>query len=125
MELYLNGVKPGYIRWDELQSTLEKEFSGEFRVKGEDRPSPETVLGWVRKYPDATERLKQLRVQQVAPNRVTPGLVFAYTSRPWPAPVVPKTGITSGLDINGLLGWLMALLAVSVMTRCVSLALAD
>jgi len=125
VELYLNGVKPGYVRWDELQSTLEKEFPGELKVRGEDRPSPETVLEWVRKYPDASERLRQLRVQQVAPNRVMPGLALAQTAQPWPASLAPKTDVMTGLDINGLFGWLMTLLVASVMARCVSLVFDD
>lgn len=64
VELYRDGVKPGYMRWHELQARLEKEFPGEFKHLGQDKPSPETVLEWVRKYPDAPERLRQLRVQQ-------------------------------------------------------------
>ena len=64
VELYERGVKPGYIRWHELQSTLEKEFPGEFPNKGQDKPSPETILEWVRRRPDAPQRLRDLRVQQ-------------------------------------------------------------
>jgi len=125
VELYLNGVKPGYIRWHELQSTLEKEFPEEFKVKGQDRPSPETVLEWVRKRPDAPERLRQLRAQQAATNRVIPGPAFAYTAQPCLAPLMLRPGTMTGPDINGLLGWLMTLLVASVMARCVSFVLAD
>jgi hypothetical protein len=37
------GVKPGYIGWAELQSTLERQFPGEFPNKGQDKPSPEAA----------------------------------------------------------------------------------
>ncbi|MCX7911987.1 MAG: hypothetical protein N2506_03350 [Dehalococcoidales bacterium] len=67
VELYLNGIKPGYLRWHELQEILEKEFPGEIKQKGADRPTPETVMRWVRKYPDAPERLRQLRAQEANP----------------------------------------------------------
>jgi hypothetical protein len=125
VELYLNGVKPGYIRWHELQNTLEKEFPSELKIKGQDRPSPETVLDWVRRRPDAPERLKQLRVQQLAPDRVMPGLTLAQTAQPWPAPLVPKTSTMTRPDINGLFGWLMTLLMAIVMARCVGSALSN
>lgn len=125
MELYRDGVKPGYIRWDDLQRTLVKEFPSEFPKVSDNLPSPETVMDWVRKYPDLAERLKQLRVQQAAPNQVLPGQAFAYTSQPWPVPLVPKAGIVTTLDTNRLFGWLMALLVVTVMAHCVSSAVAD
>jgi len=64
VQLYSEGVKPGYMGWAELQSTLEKEFPGEFPESGQDKPSPETVLEWVRRWPDAPQRLRDLRVQQ-------------------------------------------------------------
>lgn len=125
VELYRDGVKPGYIRWDDLQRTLVREFPSEFPKVSDNLPSPETVMDWVRKYPDLTERLKQLRVQQAAPNQLMPGLGFAYASQPCPAPLVPKAGIVTNLDINGLFGWLMALLVMVVMARCVSSTLVD
>jgi hypothetical protein len=115
VELYLSGVKPGYIRWDELQSTLEKEFPGEFKMKGQDRPSPETVLAWVRRRPDAPERLRQLRVQQAATNQVIPG----------PAPLVLGPGTMTGPDINSPLGWLMTFMMMAVMSYCIRYAFAD
>ncbi|MFZ7131345.1 MAG: hypothetical protein ACOWWR_03200 [Eubacteriales bacterium] len=62
IDLYSNGVKPGYIRWSELQSTLEQEFPKEFKIKGEDRPNPKTVLDWVEKYDDVPVALKKLNV---------------------------------------------------------------
>ena len=68
VQLYLAGVTPGYIGWAELQSTLEREFPGEFANKGQDKPSPETILEWVRRWPDAPQRLRDLRVQQVEPS---------------------------------------------------------
>ena len=122
VELYRDGVKPGHIRWDDLQRTLVKEFPSDFPKVSDNLPSPETVMDWVRKYPDLAERLKQLRVQQVAPNRVMLEQAFAYTSQPWPVPLVQHRSIT-GLDTNRLIGWLMTLLVVSVMARCVSLVI--
>ena len=68
VELYLEGVKLGYIGWAELQSSLEKEFPDEFQNKGQDKPSPETILEWVRRWPDAQQHLRDLRVQQVEPS---------------------------------------------------------
>lgn len=125
VELYRDGVKPGYIRWDDLQRTLVKEFPSDFSKVPDNLPSPETVMDWVHKYPDLAERLKHLRVQQVAPNRVMPGLALAQTAQPWPASLAPKAGVMTSLDINGLFGWLMMLLVASVMARCVSLVIDD
>ena len=117
VELYLNGVKPGYIRWHELQSTLEKEFPGEFKVKGQDRPSPETVMDWVRKLPDAPERLKQLRAQEVAgAQRVTGAPPYPFGHQPHPSVPVSYTGNTS-TDINALFGHFIALMVVALMAR--------
>jgi hypothetical protein len=124
VELYRDGVKPGAIRWDDLQRTLVKEFPSDFPKVSDNLPSPETVMNWVRKYPDLAERLKQLRVQQVAPNRVLPEQAFAYTSQPWPVPLVQHRSI-AGLDTNGLIGLLMALLVMNVMARCIRFALTD
>jgi hypothetical protein len=64
VQLYRDGVKPGHIRWADLQRTLVMEFPSEFPKVPDNLPSPETVLEWVRKYPDVAERLRQLRVQQ-------------------------------------------------------------
>lgn len=124
VELYRNGVKLGYIRWDELQSTLEKEFPSEFAQAGQDKPSPETVMDWVRKYPDAPERLKQLRVQQVDPGQLTLRMGFPYAGQLQPMPMLLNRGI-SGVDIHGVFGWLMALLLMTIMARCISSALAE
>jgi len=119
IELYLNGVKPGYIRWDELQSTLEREFAEEFEVKGQDKPSPETVLSWVRKYHDAPERLKQLGVEQTTPNQVALGLGIACATQSQLSSFVSQVD-TTGLNINWAIRWLMACLMMAVMTRSIS-----
>lgn len=62
IQLYREGVKPGYLRWDELQYILQTEFPDEFRAEGEDRPTPETVLHWVRNYSQAPQSLKRLGI---------------------------------------------------------------
>lgn len=117
VELYLNGVKPGYVRWDELQSTLEKEFPGELKVRGEDRPSPETVLEWVRKYPDASERLRQLRVQEVAPGQRMSGVPsYPFGHQPQPSVSISYASVTS-TDITALFGHFIALMAMVTMMR--------
>ncbi len=125
VELYLDGVKPGYIRWDELQSVLEREFPEEFKKLGQDRPSPETVLEWVHKYPDAPERLRRLGIQQTGPNQLVLGFGSAGAGQLWPAPLPPRAGMTTAQDIKGLFEWLMALLMMAVMARCVSSVTAD
>jgi hypothetical protein len=117
VELYLKGVKPGYIRWDELQSTLEKEFPGEFKAKGEDKPSPETVLDWVRKRPDAPEQLKQLRVQEATPGQIMSGIPlhpFSHQAQP-PVPI-PYASVTS-TDIAALFSHFIALMTMAIMVR--------
>jgi hypothetical protein len=124
VDLYNNGVKPGYMRWDELQSTLEKEFPGEFKVKGEDKPLPETVLGWVHKYPDAPERLKQLRVQQADQTQPAPTREISYNSQLWPTPVAPNRS-SGNLNVNALFGRLMLLFMIYFMARFVTSALSD
>jgi hypothetical protein len=125
VELYLNLVKPGYMRWHELQATLEKEFPSEFPKVADDLPSPETVIAWVRKYPDAPERLRDLRAQQATPNQSVPWVPVypsAYQSRP--ALGVPNAGVISW-DINALFTQFMAVVAIAIMARCVSSWIAD
>ena len=73
VELYYQGVKSGYVRWSELQNTLEEEFPAEFEIEGRDKPSPETVMAWVRKRPDAPQRLRDLRVIKADPDREMDG----------------------------------------------------
>jgi hypothetical protein len=117
VELYLSGVKPGYIRWDELQATLEKEFASEIREVGQDKPAPETVIGWARKYPDAPERLRALRVQQVAPNqRVLRAPVYPSAGELRPALSTLNTGAV-GWDINALFIQFMAMAATAILAR--------
>jgi len=125
IELYLNGVEPGYIRWHELQATLENEFPSEFKQLGQDKPAPETVMAWVRKRPDAPERLKDLRAQQATPNQNVPYIpVYPSIYQPRPALLVPNRGII-GWDINALLTQFTAVVAVAIMAHCVRSWIAD
>ncbi len=113
VELYRNGVKPSYIRWDELQATLEKEFASEFSEIGQDRPTPETVIAWVKKYPDLPERLKDLRVQQDASNHREQRMpVYLPAYQPHLAPSVPNSGV-AGWDSNVLFKQMMALVTMA------------
>jgi len=73
VELYLQLVKPGYLRWPELQSILEEELSSEFEIKGQDKPSPETVIAWVQNYPDAPQRFRELGLYHTDPSLETSG----------------------------------------------------
>ncbi len=117
VELYLNGVKPGYIRWDELQNTLVKEFPSYFPKVSDDLPSPETVMDWVRKYPDLAERLKQLRVQQITPSRRMSGISsYPFSHQPQPLVPIPYASVTS-TDITALLSQFIALMAMVIMVR--------
>jgi len=113
VELYLNGVKPGYIRWDELQATLQKEFPSDFPPVADDLPSPETVVHWVRKYPNAPERLKQLRVQELAQgtSRTARYQLSPKTFFPPQQAAVDSTGIAA------LTGYLLALTALGLVVR--------
>jgi hypothetical protein len=125
IELYRDGVEPGYIGWHELQATLEKEFASEFKQLGQDKPTPETVLAWVRKYPDAPKRLRDLRVQQATPNQSLPGVpIYASASQPRPVLAVTTAGVI-GWDMNALFTQFMAVVAVAIMARCVSSWIAD
>jgi hypothetical protein len=56
------------MSWDELQSKLEEEFPEEFKIKGDDKPDPKTVLGWVKKYCDAPVVLRELGVIKPSAN---------------------------------------------------------
>jgi len=117
VELYLNGVKPGYIRWYELQSTLEKEFPSEITQVGQDKPSPETVMKWVRKYPDAPERLKNLRAQQAPLNSGVCGLpTYLFKYQPSSAMPVSYVGMPNR-GINTLFSQFAAFLAMVLMVR--------
>lgn len=125
VELYQEGVEPRYIRWHELQNTLAKEFVQELSSGGRELPSPETVIAWVRKYPDAPERLRDLRVQQATPSQSVPWTsVYPSTWGPRPALAVPNAGVISW-DINALFAQFMAVVAVAIMARCVSSWRAD
>jgi hypothetical protein len=125
IELYLDGVKSGYIGWHDLQSILYKEFPSEFPKVADDLPSPETVLEWVRKYPDAPERLRDLRVQQATPSQSVPWVpVYPPTWGPRPALAVPNAGVISW-DISALFTQFTAVVAVAIMAHCVSSWIAD
>ena len=113
VELYLNGVKPGYIRWDELQATLQKEFPSDFPPVADDLPSPETVVHWVRKYPNAPERLKQLRVQELAQGT---SRTARYQLSP-KALFPPQQAAMDSTGITALMGYLLALTALGLVVR--------
>jgi len=119
IELYQLGVKPGYMRWDELQHTLEVEFPQEFPKPGQDRPSPETVLAWVGKYPDAPQRLLDLRVQQFEP---AGGVLWnSANAQGYQAPrpmAVPYVG-PGACDINALLSQYVGLMILAMMAYMV------
>lgn len=117
IELYLNGVKPGYIRWHELQSILQKEFPSEFPAVADDLPSPETVLDWVRKFPDAPERIRELKAQEFTRGEKATGTSpHQFGHQPQPAVPTPYARVTSS-DMNALLGNLIALMAMAIMVR--------
>lgn len=115
VELYQEGVKPGDIRWADLHSTLRAEFASELENVGHDLPNPETVMAWVKKYPNLSQRLKDLRVQQAAPSQRAqrkPLCPPAYL--PYLAPPVPSSG-TAGLDFTVLFGRMMAMVLLACM----------
>ena len=120
VDLYLNGVKPGYIRWHDLQRTLEQEFPKEFPKVGADQPSPDTVLAWVRKYPDAPQRLRDLRVQELEP---AGGMLWNATNAQGyqaPQPVaVPYVGPVA-CDINAVIRQYVGLMTLAMMVYIVS-----
>lgn len=111
IELYQEGVKPGDIRWSDLHSTLRAEFTSELKDVGYDLPNPETVMAWVKKYPNLSQRLKDLRVQQAAPGqRVQRMPVYPPVYQPNPAPPVPKSGVANW---NVLFGQMMAIIIMA------------
>ena len=117
VDLYLNGVKLGYIRWYELQSILEKEFPSEFTQVGQDKPSPETVMKWVRRYPDAPERLRNLRAQQAPLNSGMCGVpTYLFNYQPSSAMPVSYGGMPNR-DINTLFSQFTQFLAMALMVR--------
>lgn len=119
VELYVSGVKPGYIRWDELQTTLEKEFPSEFPQVGHDKPSPETVLNWVRKYPDAPERLKSLKVQQaVLSGPVSPWSAGNLSYRYLPVAMPVSYASISQRRTRALFGQFMSLMTLGILANC-------
>jgi hypothetical protein len=118
VELYLKGVKPGYIRWDELQYTLEKEFPSEFPQVAQDKPSPETVLSWVRKRPDAPERLKSLRVQQAVLGPGVPWSPGTLSSYYLPVAMPVPYGNISQWSVNVLFSQFIPLMALAILASC-------
>jgi hypothetical protein len=113
VELYRDGVKPGLIRWSDLHSTLRAEFASELKNVEYELPNPETVMAWVKKYPNLSQRLKDLRVQQAAPGqRVQQMPVYPPVYQPYMAPPVPSSG-TPGWNINVLFGQMMAIIIMA------------
>jgi len=93
VELYQEGVKPGDIRWADLHSTLRAEFASELKDVRYDLPNPETVMAWVKKYPNLSQRLKDLRVQQATPEQgAQRKLLYQPAYLPYLAPSVPNSG---------------------------------
>jgi hypothetical protein len=93
VELYQEGVKPGDIRWADLHSTLRAEFASELKDVRYDLPNPETVMAWVKKYPNLSQRLKDLRVQQATPEQgAQRKLLYPPAYLPYLAPSVPNSG---------------------------------
>jgi hypothetical protein len=124
IELYRNGVKLGYINWADLQNTLAREFSSEFPEVSDNLPSPETVLRWVKKYPNAPEQLKQLRVQQADAKRILPQTILANTVQLYPMAAIPNRS-TSNLNLNTLFGYLLPLMMIYFMAHCTAYTFSD
>ncbi len=117
VELYKKGVEPGYIRWYELQNTLAKEFAPELPSGGPALPSPETVIAWVCKYPDAPERLRDLRAQQAPLNSGMCGVpTYLFNYQPSSAMPVSYVGMPNR-GINTLFSQFTAFLAMALMVR--------
>ena len=113
VELYQEGVKPGDIRWADLFSTLQAEFASEFDRIGYEKPTPETVMAWVKKYPDLSQRLKDLRVQQAATGQRAQRMpLYPPAYQLYLAPSVPNTSV-AGWDINVLFRQMMALVIMT------------
>jgi hypothetical protein len=118
VELYRDGVKPGYMRWHELQGTLEKEFPDEIKQSGQDKPSPDTVMEWVKKYPDAPERLIRLRVEPAEPHPSTRQAGVPYFVRPARPPGVMVGTGAADLPHRELFAWLTAFMVMLIMAHC-------
>ena len=124
VELYLGGVATRYIRWVDLENTLVKEFAGE--LEGKELPAPETVLEWVRKYPDLPQRLRELRVQEA-------GSTSTVSQRPLSAwnyqatrEFVPVPYASAGsYDINALLNLFAAFVALALLSGFMRALLRD
>jgi len=112
VELYRDGVKPGLIRWSDLHSTLRAEFASELKNVGYDLPNPETVMAWVKKYPDLSQILKDLRVQQAASEqRVQRRTLYPPAYLPYLAPPFPNFN-KAGLNFNVLFDRMMAIVII-------------
>ena len=123
VELYQKGVKPGYIRWVDLFSTLQAEFAPEFERIGYEKPTRETVMAWVKKYPDLSQRLKDMRVQQdTSSQRVQRMPVYPPAYQPYPAQPVPSSA-RAGWD--ALFGRMMALVIMACLFSFVRALFAD
>lgn len=124
VELYLEGIATRYIRWRDLENTLAKEFEEE--LEGKELPAPETVLEWVRKYPDLPQRLRELRVQEA-------GSTSTVSQRPLPAwnyqatrVFVPAPYATAdGYDLNALLNQFAAFVALALLNGFMRALLRD
>ena len=113
VELYREGVKTGDIRWADLHSTLRAEFASELKDVGYDLPNPETVMAWVKKYPNLSQRLKDLRVQQEAASQRAQRMPLyppAYQQY-LPAPVQNMS--VPCWDMNTLLNQMLALVIMA------------
>jgi len=121
VELYLEGVKPGYMRWHDLQIRLEEEFPSEIPEKAQDKPSPQTIINWARKYPDAPERLRKLRVQQAT---LPFGAVWNPLKPSYCYPAVVKMPVryagTAYQTINALFSQFTALMVLALMAGCIA-----
>lgn len=113
VELYQEGVKPGDIRWTDLHSTLRAEFASELKDVRYDLPNPETVMAWVKKYPNLSQRLKDLRVQQAAPGqRAQRKPLYPPAYQLYLAPPVHNTSVPRW-DMNTLLNQMLALVLMA------------
>jgi len=95
VELHFQGVQTGYLRVDDVQNKLAKEFAAELEMKDIAIPSPETIMTWVRKYPDASQRLRDLEAQQIDPSPKTSGTQtkLEYYQKPPSLPVTRPSNI--------------------------------
>jgi hypothetical protein len=108
VELYYKGVKSGYVRWSESQNTLEEEFPSEFENKGRDKPSPETMMAWVRKYPDAHQHLIDLGMIKTDPILATGGTTVQL-SGDQPLSPLPATRLSNIInDVMTCMAWIIS-----------------